>query len=257
MEGYTMAKAGYVAVKAHVKPRTNDNDPVSKKGYYACWIILKTCDEGSIHSAYCTCNGGRGTPAPVYLPLPMDFQIPEPGVFFNKLKDLQPSACALRAIHDCSSSSRPPPPLKCATPTEKAQHFGRRFEDKARDMFIKAHRFEHRFVSFQGSRLHGIEHPGQTDTFRSLSETELEPRSRRCRNGSIALPELSSNWFTNGHQHSPSRVVRIGVFADYTKLSIRARLTLSGACPRRNSSRGIIGPGVTKYLKLMSDDDIF
>ena len=49
---------GYVAVKAHVKPRTNDNDPVSKKGYYACWIILKTCDEGSIHSAYCTCKGG-------------------------------------------------------------------------------------------------------------------------------------------------------------------------------------------------------
>ncbi|XP_052224953.1 uncharacterized protein LOC127840584 [Dreissena polymorpha] len=72
MEGYTMAKdgyvvylesvpyinTGYVAVKAHVKPRTNDNDPVSKKGYYACWIILKTCDEGSIHYAYCTCKGG-------------------------------------------------------------------------------------------------------------------------------------------------------------------------------------------------------
>ncbi|XP_052215606.1 uncharacterized protein LOC127834067 [Dreissena polymorpha] len=72
MEGYTMAKdgyvvylesvpyinTGYVAVKAHVKPRTNDKDPVSKKGYYACWIILKTCDEGSIHSAYCTCKGG-------------------------------------------------------------------------------------------------------------------------------------------------------------------------------------------------------
>ncbi|KAH3693278.1 hypothetical protein DPMN_192682 [Dreissena polymorpha] len=49
------------------------------------------------------------------------------------------------------------------------------------------------------SLLHGIEHPGQTDTFRSLSETEREPRnhrSRRCRNGSIALSELSSNWFT-------------------------------------------------------------
>ncbi|KAH3774044.1 hypothetical protein DPMN_175415, partial [Dreissena polymorpha] len=39
-----------------------------------------------------------------------------------------------------------------------------------------------------------------------------------------------------------SRVERIGVFADYTELSTRARLTLSGACPRRNSSRGIIGP---------------
>ncbi|KAH3784592.1 hypothetical protein DPMN_162552 [Dreissena polymorpha] len=57
-------------------------------------------------------------------------------------------------------------------------------------------------------RVHGIEHPGQTDTFRSLSETELEPRhhrSRRCRNGSLALPELSSNWLTSpaevtGHQ---------------------------------------------------------
>ncbi|KAH3715180.1 hypothetical protein DPMN_057886 [Dreissena polymorpha] len=44
---------------------------------------------------------------------------------------------------------------------------------------------------------------------------------------------------------------------DYTELSTRARLTLSGACPRRNSSRGIIGPGVTKDLKLMSDDDFF
>jgi hypothetical protein len=45
------------------------------------------------------------------------------------------------------------------------------------------------------------------------------------------------------------------VFSDYTELSTRARLTLSGACPRRNSSRGIIGPGVTENLKLMSDDD--
>ncbi|KAH3696551.1 hypothetical protein DPMN_084022 [Dreissena polymorpha] len=53
----------------------------------------------------------------------MDFQIPDPDVFFNKLKELQPSACALRAIYDCSSSFRPPPPLKCATPTEKAQQF--------------------------------------------------------------------------------------------------------------------------------------
>ncbi|KAH3868174.1 hypothetical protein DPMN_031314 [Dreissena polymorpha] len=73
-------------------------------------------------------------------------------------------------------------------------------------------------------RLHGIEHPGQTDTFRSLSETELEPRNHRC-----------------SPQHSPSRVERIGVFVDYTESSTRARLTLSGACPRRNSSLGIIG----------------
>ncbi|KAH3888825.1 hypothetical protein DPMN_012864 [Dreissena polymorpha] len=92
---------------------------------------------------------------------------------------------------------------------------------------------------------------------------------RRCRNGSIALPELLSNWFTSpaevtGHQklhsmtqHSPSRVERIGVFADDTELSTRARLTLSGACPRRNSSRGTIGPGVTEDLKLMSGDDYF
>ncbi|KAH3782036.1 hypothetical protein DPMN_159947 [Dreissena polymorpha] len=48
---------------------------------------------------------------------------------------------------------------------------------------------------------------------------------------------------------------RIGVVADYMELSTRARLTLSGACPRRNSSRGIIGPGVTEDLKLMFDDD--
>ncbi|KAH3866250.1 hypothetical protein DPMN_029309 [Dreissena polymorpha] len=39
------------------------------------------------------------------------------------------------------------------------------------------------------------------------------------------------------------------------ELSTRARLTLSGACPRRNSSGGIIGPGVTEDLKLMSDND--
>ncbi|KAH3813635.1 hypothetical protein DPMN_142100 [Dreissena polymorpha] len=58
-------------------------------------------------------------------------------------------------------------------------------------------------------------------------------------------------------QHSPSRVERIGVFAYYTELSTRAKLTLSRACPRRNSSRDIIGPGVTEDLKLMSDDDFF
>ncbi|KAH3867039.1 hypothetical protein DPMN_030164, partial [Dreissena polymorpha] len=32
-------------------------------------------------------------------------------------------------------------------------------------------------------RLHGIEHPGQTDNFRSLSETEREPRNHRSRCG--------------------------------------------------------------------------
>ncbi|KAH3878789.1 hypothetical protein DPMN_002688 [Dreissena polymorpha] len=58
-------------------------------------------------------------------------------------------------------------------------------------------------------------------------------------------------------QHSPSRVERIGVFVDYTESSSRARLTLSGAYPRRNSSLGIIGPGVAKDLKLMSDDHFF
>ncbi|KAH3694802.1 hypothetical protein DPMN_082243 [Dreissena polymorpha] len=30
-------------------------------------------------------------------------------------------------------------------------------------------------------QLHRIEHPGQTDTFRSLSVTELEPRNHRSR----------------------------------------------------------------------------
>ncbi|KAH3872165.1 hypothetical protein DPMN_035379 [Dreissena polymorpha] len=88
---------------------------------------------------------------------------------------------------------------------------------------------------------------------------------------SIALSTLNGrlhicqNWcayskhdcFGEGPKHSPSRVERIGVFADYTELSTRARLTLSGACPRRNSSRGIIGPGVTKDFKLMSNDDCF
>ncbi|KAH3748652.1 hypothetical protein DPMN_183099 [Dreissena polymorpha] len=71
-----------------------------------------------------------------------------------------------------------------------------------------------------------------------------------CTAVKTGLPILS-------HRHSPSRVERIGVFADYTELSTRAILTLSGACMRRNSSGGIIGPGVTKDLKLMSDDDFF
>ncbi|XP_052820540.1 uncharacterized protein LOC128246395 [Mya arenaria] len=71
-EGYSMFRDGYtrgietvpypntafVAVKANVKPQTNDKDPISKRGYYSCWIMMKNSDEGSIQSAYCSCKGG-------------------------------------------------------------------------------------------------------------------------------------------------------------------------------------------------------
>jgi len=73
MEGYTMFKDGYVtniqavpytnteyvAVKACVKPRTNDRDPVTKLSHYSCWIVLRSSSESSIQSAYCTCKGGE------------------------------------------------------------------------------------------------------------------------------------------------------------------------------------------------------
>ena len=29
-----------VAIKSGVKPRTNDQDPLTKKGFYSCWIII-------------------------------------------------------------------------------------------------------------------------------------------------------------------------------------------------------------------------
>ncbi|KAL4235340.1 hypothetical protein ACF0H5_006975 [Mactra antiquata] len=72
MEGYCMFKDGYVlsiqsvsydlkdytAIKAEVKPRTNDKDPVTKLGFYRCWILLKKTLEVCIQSAYCTCKGG-------------------------------------------------------------------------------------------------------------------------------------------------------------------------------------------------------
>ena len=58
--------ASYIALKSHVKPRTNEKDPISKLTFYkTCMIFVK---EGQLHassmgcnmifSAYCTCKGG-------------------------------------------------------------------------------------------------------------------------------------------------------------------------------------------------------
>ena len=75
MEGFGMFKDGYVldvesvplqenyvALRSKVKPRTNENDPISKLGYYKLWIILSTTaeamDKGTILSALCSCKGG-------------------------------------------------------------------------------------------------------------------------------------------------------------------------------------------------------
>ena len=79
MEGYGLFEDGYVldvecsdlhasfiALKSHVKPRTNEKDPISKLSFYkTCVIFVK---EGQLHassigcnmivSAYCTCKGG-------------------------------------------------------------------------------------------------------------------------------------------------------------------------------------------------------
>jgi hypothetical protein len=72
MEGYTLKKDGYIldmvfscyptnnnvfAIKSRVKPRTRDNDPITKLPFYNVWIICKK-DGSRIHSAYCTCKGG-------------------------------------------------------------------------------------------------------------------------------------------------------------------------------------------------------
>ena len=73
MEGYSMAKDGYVlemkfaqyrnhngvyAVLAKVKPRVQERDPLTKMKYYTAWIVLKDEDDSRIHSALCMCKGG-------------------------------------------------------------------------------------------------------------------------------------------------------------------------------------------------------
>ena len=75
MEAYGMFKDGYIlqlesvtlsenytALRAKVRPRTNEKDPVSKLGYYKLWIVLSKTKEaenkGSIHSGLCSCKGG-------------------------------------------------------------------------------------------------------------------------------------------------------------------------------------------------------
>ena len=81
MEGYGLFEDGHVMdlqcgpfpedphffiVHSHVKPRTRDEDPLTKLKYYKTWIILVHIDEEEegqaeptpIFSAYCTCKGG-------------------------------------------------------------------------------------------------------------------------------------------------------------------------------------------------------
>ena len=74
MEGYQMLVERYVQfvspgifpetdkhcfVIAHVKPRTNDKDPIAKLPYYKLWTIFDKHDlHTSIYSANCTCKGG-------------------------------------------------------------------------------------------------------------------------------------------------------------------------------------------------------
>ena len=75
MEGYTMAidnhcgdiescqifgHEGYYALSSKVRPRTRDEDPVTKLKYYSIWIIFSACKSRNtcIYSAYCVCKGG-------------------------------------------------------------------------------------------------------------------------------------------------------------------------------------------------------
>ncbi|XP_060566333.1 uncharacterized protein LOC132725255 [Ruditapes philippinarum] len=70
LEGYTMFRDGYVidltsasydspdyvALKGQVRSRVKDKDPLTKRKYYQCWLVITS--EGCIHSAYCTRKGG-------------------------------------------------------------------------------------------------------------------------------------------------------------------------------------------------------
>ncbi|KAH3877373.1 hypothetical protein DPMN_001236 [Dreissena polymorpha] len=57
--------------------------------------------------------------------------------------------------------------------------YGMQLDNDQDGTIVRADNWEDRFHHL--NRLHGIEHPGQTDTFRSLSETELEQRNHRSR----------------------------------------------------------------------------
>lgn len=74
-EGYTLMSDGYVrqldvvtydeqpgyfALKAHVKPRTRDKDPVTGAAFYYPWITISsrgTDVRSCVLSAFCTCKG--------------------------------------------------------------------------------------------------------------------------------------------------------------------------------------------------------
>lgn len=70
-----------------------------------------------------TSDQSAQTPMPLYFALSTDYQTPDPSVFFSQLRQLHPSACALRAIYDCSKRDEPIKPLTCRTPTQKVQQF--------------------------------------------------------------------------------------------------------------------------------------
>lgn len=60
---------------------------------------------------------------PIYSPLSTDFQAPDSNVYFSQLRQLHPSACALRAKYDCSRREELIQPLTCQTPLQKVQQF--------------------------------------------------------------------------------------------------------------------------------------
>ena len=71
MESYTMSQDGYVrdiscvkypephsnyfGVMGKVKPRTNEQDPITQ--IYSAWLILDAKDDSPIKSAHCVCKG--------------------------------------------------------------------------------------------------------------------------------------------------------------------------------------------------------
>ena len=61
VETVTFEQRGYFAVKARVKLRTRDRDPVSGTLFYFPWIILSSVgsdNRSCILSAFCTCKEG-------------------------------------------------------------------------------------------------------------------------------------------------------------------------------------------------------
>ena len=59
LEGIEYTNTEFFALKAKVKPRTREKDPVANVAFYQCWVILKNDPNANmIRSAFCTCKGG-------------------------------------------------------------------------------------------------------------------------------------------------------------------------------------------------------